>query len=278
MALAILKRLKFLSKTGSLSKVERLAQNIKLPNNPVQYLSALRLASQSTGMNSAASSLKENQGFADAVAGIAELGTEEIQDAMNGVEKTMLRSSIERDIAQKYRSSCSSANPKLALISRTVAEWCGHHHAELAFMAGLVAEISHDAMYKKYPLLAAKTIARIHKEEASSYREAEMIEFGFDEAQLAAMTFKENKMPEAVIDAVASEPEQANDKELVLIVQFARFIAKAFEDKQQSPSCIWETAQQHIRKLHLNINQEEWSNKISLLFVNSLEFESAVAI
>jgi HD-like signal output (HDOD) protein len=111
-------------------------------------------------------------------------------------------------------------------------------------------------------------------------RNAEVLAFGFDHAELGSKLFRYYGMPSEIIDLIQmdleSEKVKSKNKKLADVINFAKYIAESFSDKTQSPSSIWSGSQKYIHDLGLNINPEDWGNKISLLFVKSLEFEMSV--
>jgi hypothetical protein len=111
-------------------------------------------------------------------------------------------------------------------------------------------------------------------------RNAEVLALGFDHTELGAKLFKYYGMPADLIELVQYDFDSCKVKQktkmLCDVINFSKFIAKSFSDKSQSPSSMWNGSQSYIRELGLQINPEDWGNKISLLFVKSLEFEMSV--
>lgn len=272
MAIDAIKKLKLFSgKTAPAQKMQKLAKQIKLPGNVTQMLGVLRLVYTH---NKTVDSGIYNEEFMRLISETTATEIQDVQEAVQETESSMNKTSVERDVAKKFLAVNKYSNPKTALIARAVAEWSQYHNPELAFVAGLLTKVSQEQMAASDRLAMAKVTSRVFQ--GSSHKEAELIEFGFDHGQLLIAAIQDQKVPQAIIEALSSSAEQAKDKELVYIVQFAEFLNKAFADKQKSPSKIWSEAQVHIHNLHLNITKDEWADKLSNLFVNTIEFEMSL--
>ena len=275
MALDILKKLMFSQGQGSTPKLIEWTQgNYGMPENSSHLLSLLKLVNSSHfDASSAANEMRGDIELTQRImqsAGI-DLDSNNIEEAVRHLEQSLVRSSVEKDVARRYKRAFSGVKAKVAVIAKTIAQWCHNPHPELAYMAGIIAEIPEMIMEGRDQEAAEKVRERVRQ--GSSRKEAELIEYGFDRDQFATKLFKTLGMPEMVIEAIRRDEPSSKNKELYYIVQFAKRIAEDFSDKSKTPSSIWNRSQQDIQRLNLNITKEEWSNKISLLFVNALEFD-----
>lgn len=218
--------------------------------------------------------------------GFENLDSADIENSLGNIESTFLQNNLELIIVRKYNAALSvltvpslisawKDSVKTALIAKTIAQWCDYDDSEIAFFAGLLHRIpsilmSHNDMTAKIKIdeLVAK---------GSQETEAELIVHGFDHCEFGVKLFKYLGLPEDLVSLVQSDlvvdKIKSKYKTLAQIVNFARFVSLAFSDKTQSPSSIWSKAQKHLVELDLKISAEEWANKISILFVRSLEFE-----
>ncbi len=272
MAINILKQFKFMQAQGSSPKLIEWSENsYGLPENSRHSLSLLKLVnSVDFDASSAAQELSGDLELTQSLMKVSEIDKDSIEEALRHMERTMLRSGIEKDIARKYKRVFSGVKAKVAVVAKAIATWQGNPNPELAYMAGLVSEIPEMIMEGRDSEAYERVMDRVRA--GASRKEAEVIEFGFDRDQFATRLFKNINMPEAVVEAVKRE-EPTKHKDLYHTVQFAKRIAEDFSDKSKTPSSMWTRSQEHIDKLGLKITKEEWSNKISLLFVNALEFE-----
>ncbi len=275
MVLDIFKNIRFMQAQGSAPKLMEWTQgNYGLPSNSSHLLSLLRLVNSSNfDAASTASAMRGDIELTQTIMQVAgiDLDQSSIEEAVRNVGRNILKSSVEKDVARRYKRSCSGVKAKVAIIAKNIAQWCNSQHVELAYMAGLISEIPEMLMEGRDPEAAEKVRERVRQ--GSSRKEAELIEYGFDRDQFATKLFKNLGMPEMVIEAIRRDEPSSKNKELYYIVQFAKRIAEDFSDKSKTPSSIWNRSQEDIQRLHLNITKEEWSNKISLLFVNALEFD-----
>ncbi len=275
MVLNIFKNIRFIQTQGSAPKLMEWTQgNYNLPSNSNHLLSLLRLVNSSNF--DAATTAGEMRGDVELTQTIMQLAginldQSSIEEAVLQVSRNLLRSSVEKDVARRYKRAFSGIKTKVAVIAKNIAQWCGQPQVELAYMAGIVAEIPEMIMEGRDPEAAEKVRERVRN--GSSRREAELIEYGFDRDQFATKLFKNLGMPEMVIEAIKRDEPSSKNKELYNIVQFAKAIAEDFSDKSKTPSSIWNRSQNYLQKLNISMTKEEWSNKISLLFVNALEFD-----
>jgi len=267
--------IKFMQAQGSSPKLMEWTQgNYNLPTNSNHLLSLLKLVNSSSfDAATAASVMRGDVELTQTIMQVAgiDLDHSSIEDAVMQVSRNLLRSSVEKDVARRYKRAFSGINTKVAVIAKAISQWRNDNHPELAYMAGLTASIPEMIMEGRDPEAAEKVRERVRQ--GMSRREAELIEYGFDRDQLASKLFKNLAMPETVIDGVRREEPNSKNKDLYNTVQFAKRIAEDFSDKSKTPSSIWTRSQDYLQKLNINMSKEEWSNKISLLFVNALEFD-----
>lgn len=217
------------------------------------------------------------------------LNEENYIKAISNLEKTLIQSLVEVDIAKKYHRSLmrtSSAKQtdrwrhsiKAAIIAKSVAKWVDYKELELAFMGALLSEVPVMVLSINEPEEARIIEEKV--EHGLSEKEAEIVVRGFDHYEFGAKLFKYYSMPADMIDIMQNglDPSRVKpkNKKLVQIINFSKYISKCFADKSQSPSSIWQGSQKAISDLGLEISSDEWGNKISLLFVKSIEFEMSV--
>ena len=215
------------------------------------------------------------------------------QDVVNAVgklETTMIKASLEIDIAKKYHQSLAERievaehkeawkhSLRAAIIAKAIAQWVNYKEPEQAFITALLADLPEIVLAVNDPESQEKIHDKVEK--GLSPLEAEMVVYGFDHREFGAKLFKYFGMPGAMVD-MANQGYNAHKVKtqnilVTKITNFARFLAKCFADKTQSPSSIWTESQSAIEGLGLKMSNEEWGNKISLLFVKSLEFEMSV--
>lgn len=214
----------------------------------------------------------------------------DVVNAVGKLETTMIQSSLEIDIAKKYQAALEERiempehqeawkhSIRAAIIAKAIAQWVNYREPEQAFMAALLADLPELVLEINDPESQEKIHDKVEK--GLSPLEAEMVVLGFDHREFGAKLFKYFGMPAAMIDMAHqgynSYKVKTQNILLTKITNFARFLAKCFADKTQSPSSIWTESQSAIEGLGLKISSEEWGNKISLLFVKSLEFEMSV--
>ncbi len=275
MPLEILNQLKFMQAKGSTPKlIEWSSHSYNLPRNSTQMLNLLRLVSSSNlDVINTTKEMRNDSELAHSIKQVTgiDLDKEGVEDAILYLERNLLRSSIEKDVARKYKRAFAGVKSNVAVIAKTIAQWCKYPHPEMAYMAGLVLEIPEMIMEGRDPEAADRVRKRLG--EGMSRKEAELLEYGFDRDQFAIKLFKNLNMPEMLIEAIRRDDSKSKARDLQLMVRFARNIAEDFSDKSKSPSSIWARSQEALQKLGVNFTKEEWSNKISLLFVNALEFE-----
>lgn len=217
------------------------------------------------------------------------LNQEDISKVIAKLEKNFLEATLEVDFAKKFHKGLSiktdlakldkwKKSLKAATIAKAIARWTGYEHQELAFMSALLMDMPQMILDISEPEQKAKLEEKIAQ--GMSMKEAELVVYGFDHGKFGVRLFKHLGLPTEMQELVAveSNPELIKPKYLKLaqIVSFARFIAGCFCDKTQSPSSIWNESQKSIQDLDLKITLEQWGNKISLLFVKSVEFEMSV--
>jgi HD-like signal output (HDOD) protein len=217
------------------------------------------------------------------------ISAESLQTVLRDFEKNFLENLIEASIAQSYTQCLQlSSSPKMhadwklslksAVIAVSIARWAGMQDLEMAFMGALLSELPTMVIGIQEPQI----IHFIEEKIANGMpkRNAEILALGFDHTELGAKLFKYYGMPADLIELIQAGYEsnkvKSKNKMLCDVINFSKFIAKSFSDKSQSPSTMWNGSQIYIRELGLKINPEDWGNKISLLFVKSLEFEMSV--
>ncbi len=285
---------------GAFGKMANLIKNTDyLPQKPAYLFKLLRMAnSVEAKSKDIAKELTKNKDLVAKVLNVPSL-TENFekldqQDYVNAIaslERNLIRNSLEIDFAQKYfkvlsaRNSFSglgerlTASVKAAIIAKAVSKWVKYPDAELAFFGALLSDVPAVVLGINDPEASEKIFEKV--EQGLSEKEAEIIVHGFDQHEFGAKLFRYFAIPTALVEMMHAgfNPEEvkAKYKKLTQIVNFSKFIAKCFSDRTQSPSSIWQESQSAIHDLGLEISSEEWGNKISLLFVKSLEFEMNVS-
>jgi len=216
-----------------------------------------------------------------------EMSKEDFDNAVKDLEKSFIESLLEVDFAKRFHKAFAldvkpehlerwNKSIKSAIIASNVSKWVNYQNRELAFFAALLAEMPVLLLAQNDPEARSKVDLMVH--DGMSEKEAEMVAHGFDHYEFGAKLFQYYSMPNALIDLMHGhyQADKTKDPVLTKVVNFSRFIAECFSDKTQSPSSIWTESQKSIQDLGLQINSEEWGNKISLLFVKSIEFEMRV--
>jgi HD-like signal output (HDOD) protein len=287
----------FMSTNASGRKIASWIQDSdNLPQKPSHFLKLMRFANSVEPANQEfVKELVKNRDLVAKIlnlpsisASVGHIEEQDIENAVKELEKSFIQTSLEVDMARKYGQALSGLNlsditewrlsVKTAVIAKTIAVWMAYPDLEIAFGVGLLHKLP-SLLMKLKDLEAAVRIEEAMQRGAKE-REAEVIVHGFDHCEFGTKLFKYFALPEAMIDLMQNDfcPEQVKSKfkNLAQIVNFAEFVAASFNDKTQSPSSVWAKAQPYIRALKLNISVEEWANKISVLFVKSLEFEMTV--
>jgi HD-like signal output (HDOD) protein len=290
------KKLLFTFGLRSFSKMASIIKNTDyLPQKPNYFIKLLKLAYNSTTSRSEFSAelnkdpeLKSKILNLPALPGKSpEMSKEDFDNAVKELEKSFIESLLEVDFARRFHSAISDKVPQIhlsrwnksvksAIIASNISKWVNYQNRELAFFGALLADLP--TMIMTNYDSEAKTKVDQLSQDGMSEREAEMVAYGFDHYELGSKLFQYYSLPSSLVDMMNSyyQAEKSRDKTLTKIVNFSRFLAECFSDKSQSPSSIWSDSQKSINDLGLQISSEEWGNKISLLFVKSLEFEMRV--
>ncbi len=148
---------------------------------------------------------------------------------------------------------------KAAVISKKVCTWTGHENLHEVFMTALNRDLAlmilrneDKTNYKNFEQRAL---------EGRSVTEAAMITFGISLDQYVAQFAKYFNYK---ID---------NEKDNK-IIDFAYHLAEGFSDKDQKASDMWIKSQKAMHTIGLEMDEDEWANHISILFVKTLEVES----
>jgi HD-like signal output (HDOD) protein len=217
------------------------------------------------------------------------ISAENLINELSDLEKTFLQNLIEVNVAKKYSKILKLSESmkthsdwtialKSAVIAVSIANWVKLPELEMAFMGALLSDVPTMVLSINEP----HAMQFIEEKIANGMpkRNAEVLALGFDGVELGSKLFKYYGMPSEVLDLIQSDYEpgktKAKNKKLANVISFSKYIARSFSDKSQSPSSIWNGSQKYIQDLELDINLEDWGNKISLLFVKSLEFEMSV--
>ena len=295
MVLEGLQKLLFISKNPIERKVQKLLEksDTTMPKSP-NFLMKIMEMSYSLQPNKEmiakeilkdkdliARVLKISQNIKD----LPKVSNDDFIRAIDAYEVQFLQNSIEIEIAHKYMMSMAHKIDaemhmamkmclRTALIAKTIAIWSNYQHVEQAFTAGLLSQFTKLMMQAENPEAAKK--ARELMLQGSDEIQAELIAYGFDHAFLGIKLIQYYAMPSAMAEMFKSFKTPGKEKELTKIVKFAQYIAEAFLDKSQSPSKMWTKAQEYMNELNLEFTNNEWANKISFLFVKSLDFEILV--
>jgi len=270
-----------------------------LPQKPLEHFKLLKLILEKDHISDFSSLINEKNRDKELLKNIISVlssqekqnlvSVDSLQKVLMNFEKTFLENLIEANIAQKYTLCLKlSSSPKMhedwkislksAVIAISIAKWAGMQDLEMAFMGALLSEVPSMVLGINEPQI----IHFIEEKIANGMpkRNAEVLALGFDHTELGAKLFKYYGMPADLIELVQYDFDSCKVKQktkmLCDVINFSKFIAKSFSDKSQSPSSMWNGSQSYIRELGLQINPEDWGNKISLLFVKSLEFEMSV--
>jgi HD-like signal output (HDOD) protein len=215
----------------------------------------------------------------------------DIASALENLERNFIEGTLETNICRKYNLVLNGLpngsllpswqhSVKSGIIAKNVAIWVNYQHPEIAFFSALLKYMPQMIMYSRDPLALSKLQESISR--GLNLREAELVAYGFDSREFGSKLHKYYSMPEELIELAEKnfDPEQVKqkNKKLANLLRFAEFISLSFADKTQSPSSIWAHAQPYLKGLELDISSEEWANKISILFVKSLEFEMSVTM
>lgn len=283
---------------GSSNKMTSLMKNLDyLPQKPSYMLKLLKMVYSLTGSSDEVivEIIKDRELLSrllDVPAIKNHYGTfdkDDLKNALATVEKNFLQSSLEIDFAKKFHKGLSKKLDlaridkwkqavKSAIIAKSVAKWVNHPDAEFAFFGALLSSLPQLVLEANEPGSKEKIDEKISQ--GMTTKEAELIVYGFDHTEFGVRLFKYLGLPVELqeLAVVDYNPAQVKAKyaELAQVVSFSKFIASCFSDKTQSPSSIWNGSQKAIEALDLKITPEEWGNKISLLFVKSVEFEMSV--
>lgn len=216
---------------------------------------------------------------------------EDITNAIANLETSFIQNSLEIDFAKKFFKAINSrleneslktqwrSALKAAVIAKSISKWVNYQDKELAFFGALLADLPSLVLSINDAEGQEKVNDKVAK--GISEKESEIIVRGFDHSEFGAKLLMFYDMPSPIIDLIQHDfkPDKvkSRNEKLAKIVNFSKFLARCFADKSQSPSSIWQASQKSIQSLGLNISAEEWANKISLMFVKSIEFEMSVA-
>jgi len=285
---------------NAFGKIAEIIKNTDyLPQKPLNHFKLLKLVldkDPQTDFSNLVNEIKKDKELVKSLIGALSsqekynvISPENFINALSDLEKTFLQNLIQVNVAKKYSQILKLSSSKMmqeewrvnlksAVIALSIAKWVELKDLEIVFMSALLTEIP------SMVLCVNEAQAMQYVEEKVSNgmpkRNAEVLALGFDHVELGAKLFKYYGMPSEIIDLVQADYEsskaKSKNKMLVDVINFAKYIAESFSDKTQSPSSIWSGSQKYIHDLGLNINPEDWGNKISLLFVKSLEFEMSV--
>ncbi len=237
--------------------------------------------------------LSQNQKLIDKIVALAkDYGSLEANDLMESILNLgpeIVQCELEKDVASKFTSTIDSlnheslkakwrSNMKIAVIAKVIAKWLDYGEPELAFFAAMAKPLGKILIELKEPFAYEQILDSIAH--GVKQNEAEISVLGFDSSRVNAKLFETWKMPAAMIELAKNDykTEKVSDefKELAQIINFADYIAKSFENKTETPSSIWNKAQDYCETLGIEMDLELWADEISILFVKTLEFEKSV--
>jgi HD-like signal output (HDOD) protein len=285
---------------NAFGKIAEIIKNTDyLPQKPLNHFKLLKLVldkDPKTDFSNLVMEIKKDKELVKTLIGALSsqekynvISPENFINALSDLEKTFLQNLIQVNVAKKYSQilKLSSSemmkeewkvNLKSAVIALSIAKWVDLKDLEIVFMSALLSEIPSMVLYVN----EAQAMQYVEEKIANGMpkRNAEVLALGFDHVELGSKLFKYYGMPSEIVDLVQSDYEsskaKSKNKMLVDVINFSKYIAESFSDKTQSPSSIWSGSQKYMHDLGLNISPEDWGNKISLLFVKSLEFEMSV--
>jgi HD-like signal output (HDOD) protein len=277
-----------------IDKIAKIINDIDyLPSKPLQMFKILRMAYVAD--KNIAEELTKDKAILARVLNLSSIedmakhiDKDDFVRAVSSLDKSLIQNSLEIDCAKKYAKALQvDINVDLrepwfravraAIIAKAIANWVGYEHLELAFMTsllksipGLVLRIEENRLEEKIDRVVEQGIER---------KKAEVLVRGFTEFEFGSRLFQFYSCPSPVVDLMEKDfnPSKANNPMLAHIVNFAELISTAFGDKEQSPSALWTRVQAELEILGLELTKENWADKISWLFVKSLEFEEAVS-
>jgi len=285
---------------NAFGKIAEIIKNTDyLPQKPLNHFKLLKLVldkDPKTDFSNLVNEIKKDKELVKSLIGALSsqekynvISPENFINALSDLEKTFLQNLIQVNVAKKYSQILKLSSSKMmqeewrvnlksAVIALSIAKWVELKDLEIVFMSALLSEIPSMVLCVN----EAQSMQYVEEKVANGMpkRNAEVLALGFDHVELGEKLFKYYGMPSEIIDLVQADYEsskaKSKNKMLVDVINFAKYIAESFSDKTQSPSSIWSGSQKYIHDLGLNINPEDWGNKISLLFVKSLEFEMSV--
>lgn len=285
---------------NAFGKIAEIIKNTDyLPQKPLNHFKLLKLVldkDPKTDFSNLVNEIKKDKELVKSLIGALSsqekynvISPENFINALSDLEKTFLQNLIQINVAKKYSQILKLSSSKMmqedwklclksSVIAVSIAKWVELSDLEMAFMGSLLSEVPSLVMN----INDSNTMQYVEEKMANGMpkRNAEVLAFGFDHAELGSKLFRYYGMPSEIIDLIQmdleSEKVKSKNKKLADVINFAKYIAESFSDKTQSPSSIWSGSQKYIHDLGLNINPEDWGNKISLLFVKSLEFEMSV--
>jgi PII-like signaling protein len=148
---------------------------------------------------------------------------------------------------------------KAAVISRTVNHWLGHSNYAESFIAALIRDLPIMILRMEDPENYKNFEQKVM--EGQSITQASLMCFGIGLEQYIEQFSKHFKY--SFVDA---EQER--------IIDFSYYLAESFSNKNEKASSLWIRSQDEMDKLGLKMKEDEWANKISILFVKTLEVES----
>ena len=285
---------------NAFGKIAEIIKNTDyLPQKPLNHFKLLKLVldkDPKTDFSNLVNEIKKDKELVKSLIGALSsqekynvISPENFINALSDLEKTFLQNLIQINVAKKYSQILKLSSSKMmqedwklclksSVIAVSIAKWVELSDLEMAFMGSLLSEVPSLVMN----INDSNTMQYVEEKMANGMpkRNAEVLAFGFDHAELGSKLFRYYGMPSEIIDLIQmdleSEKVKSKNKKLADVINFSKYIAESFSDKTQSPSSIWSGSQKYIHDLGLNINPEDWGNKISLLFVKSLEFEMSV--
>lgn len=285
---------------NAFGKIAEIIKNTDyLPQKPLNHFKLLKLVldkDPKTDFSNLVNEIKKDKELVKSLIGALSsqekynvISPENFINALSDLEKTFLQNLIQVNVAKKYSQILKLSSSKMmqedwklclksSVIAVSIAKWVELSDLEMAFMGSLLSEVPSLVMN----INDSHTMQYVEEKMANGMpkRNAEVLAFGFDHAELGSKLFRYYGMPSEIIDLIQmdleSEKVKSKNKKLADVINFAKYIAESFSDKTQSPSSIWSGSQKYIHDLGLKINPEDWGNKISLLFVKSLEFEMSV--
>lgn len=282
--------------TNSVDKISILISRLNyLPKKAARSFGLLKLLYSGLNREKLSTEIVNDGSFVSAILkipsvdnAIKSFNQEDLEKSILNVDPRELESIVEVEILREYYTALNltqredllaswSSIVKSAIVAKEIAKWLKSDKLEIAFLGTFFRFLPALVLTVEQPEIEQKINSIV--EQGVDRGPIEVLVRGFTEPEFAARLLKFYSCHSVIVSLFENgfEVNKTENPRLIYLINLANLVAKAFNDKNKSPSALWNEVQGLLQILDLNMNKEEWADKISCLFVKSLEFENAVS-